>query len=321
MPGSIQNTVILAKVETTSGTDAAPTNTTDAVLVRVSGLDVKVVESFAERDVIVGAFGAADKLPYQRRATVTFSVELAGSGTAGTAPQWGDLLIGCGFAETVTATTRVDYTPSSTGLKTLTIWAYINNRLEKYNFCAGTFKLNMETGQVPTLDFTFTGLVTDVAAAAGVTPTLTNWKRAQAVSSVNTTKFSLGAVTYTAGALTGGTEYNFKSFSLDCANDVQDLALVQQESVGIYGRSPTAQLVADLGAAAHAGFVADMHAGTNRALGVVHGTTAGNKVLIYAPIGVITNVQDNVNGSVMLSSMDFTLRPNAGNDDFRLVAI
>jgi len=322
MAGSIQNTVILAKVETTSGTDAAPTNTTDAVAIRISNLSVKVTEIFADRDIILGVFAAADKLPVTRRAAIGFSVELASSGTLGTAPQWGDLLVGCGFAEAVTATTRVDYTPSSTVLKTLTIWAYVNGRIEKYAFCTGTFKISMKVGEIPSLDFTFTGLVSSVAQGAGVTPTLTAWQRPQAVGPISTTALSLGAVTYAAGVLTGGTQYNFQELNIDCANDVQDLMLVVQESVGIYSRSPTGSITADLGATAHAAFVADMHAGTTRALGLVHGSTAGNKVLVYAPNAVITGVEDNVNGSVMLSKMDLVLRPSsAANDDFRLVAI
>lgn len=320
MAGSIQKSVILAKVETTSGTDAAPTATADAVAIRVSNLSVKVTEKFAERDIILGVFAAPDKLPYTRRAEVTFSCELQSSGTLGTAPAWGDLLVGCGFAETVTAGARVDYTPASSGLKTLTLWAYVNDRLEKYTFCAGTFKLNMGVGNVPSLDFTFTGLVSSVAAAPGVTPTLSAWIRPEAVGPSATSQLSLGAVTYSAGALSGGTAYNFKDFSIDCANDVQDLELATKETVAIYGRAPACSLTADLDASAHAGFVADMHAGTTRALGLVHGSAAGRKVLVYAPVGVITSVADQVDGTKMFSALELTLRPLSANDDFRIVA-
>ena len=166
MPGSLQSTVILAKLEATSGTDSAPTNTADALAIRVSNLSVNVDETFAERDIILGYFAGADKLPVTRRANIGFSVELQSSGTLGTAPAWGKLLQACAMSETITATTRVDYTPTSTGLKTLTIWAYINGRLEKYNFCAGTFSVQLKAGDIPSLDFTFTGLVTSVAVGA-----------------------------------------------------------------------------------------------------------------------------------------------------------
>jgi hypothetical protein len=322
MAGSIQSTVILAKVETTSGTDAAPTNTADAVLIRVSGLAAKINQLMATRDIVRGSFGAPDMLPYTRRGEITFSVELAGSGVLGTAPQWGDLLIGCGYSETVTASTRVDYTPASQNLKTLTIWAYINGKIEKFNFCAGTVKLaNFKVGQLPTLDFSFQGLVLSVAASAPPTPTLTAWIRAQAVGPLATSQILFGA-TYSAGAFAGGTGYNFNEFSADLANDVQDLELATAESVSIYGRNPSASLVADIGAAGIVTQYTNMNAGTPTSLALTHGSVAGNKVLVYAPSAVITGIDDNVQGNVMLNSMSFSLQPSASfNDELRLVAV
>lgn len=321
MPGSIDNTVILAKLETTSGTDAAPTNTADAVAIRVSNLSVKTVQNFAERDVMTGTFAAPDKLPYSRRGQISFSVEMSASGTAGTAPEWGDLLQACGMAQTITAGSRVDYTPISIGMKTLTIWAYINGRLEQYNFAVGTAKVSAKVGSVPSLDFTFQALVTSVGVSAPPVPTLTAWARGLAIGTAATSKISLGAVTYSAGVLSGGTQYSFEELGLDLANDVQDLALVGQESIGIYGRNPSAKIVADLGATAHSGLVADMAAGNTSAFGVTHGTVAGSKVMVYAPVGVLTAVDDQINGKVMLSNLGMTLRPSAANDDFRIVCL
>ena len=321
MAGSIQNTVILFKPETTSGTDSAPGNTTDAVAIRISNLSVKIDEKFAERDVIVGGFAAPDKLAYTRRGMLTFSVELQGSGTLGTAPQWGDLLKCCAFAETISAGARVEYTPVSTALTTGTIWAYINNRLEKFNYASGTVKMSMAVGKVPSLDFTFTSLVSSSAASAPAAPTLSAWIRAQAVGPTFTTQLSMGAVTYSAGALSGGTAYNFQSFDLDMANDVQDIALATQETISIYGRNPSVALVADLGGTAHAAMKAAMHAGTQQGLGFVHGTVSGAKVGIYAPLATITSVEDQINGAVMLDKMGFTLRPQTLNDELRIFCI
>ena len=321
MAGSIQNTVILAKVETTSGTDAAPTNTSDAVLIRVSGLTAKIDQKMATRDIVRGAFGAPDMLPYTRRGSITFSVELQSSGALGTAPQWGDLLIGCGFSETVTASARVDYLPASASLKTLTIWAYINGKLEKFAYCAGTFSLSFKVGEIPTANFTFTGLVSSVAANAAPVPTISAWIRPQAVGSANTTKIKLGG-THSAGDLSGGTDYDFQEFTADIANDVQDLELATAETVAVYGRNPSAKLVADLGASAIVTQYTDMNAGTVKSIGLVHGTSAGNKVLVYAPVGVITGIDDSVQGNVILNSLDFTLQPtSAFNDELRIVAI
>ncbi len=321
MAGSIQNTVILLKVETTSGTDAAPTNTADAVLMMISGLSAKIEQKMATRDVLRGAFGAPDMLPYTRRGSIKFSVDLAGSGALGTAPQWGDLLLGCGFTEIVTASTRVDYVPASTALKSLTIWAYWNGKLEKFTYCAGSVKLNLKVGEVPKLDFTFTGLVTSVAASAAPTPTLTAWIRPLAVGPINTSQINLGG-TYSAGAIAGGTAFNFQEASFDIGNDAQDIDLATSEVVGVFGRSPVASLVADLGATAVVTQYTNMAAGTQTSIGLTHGTVAGNKVLIYAPAGVINDIDDNVQGNVMLNSMGFSLQPTSAlNDELRIVAL
>jgi hypothetical protein len=321
MAGSIHKTVILAKLEATPGTDSAPSESTDAVLLRVSGLAAKVEQQMATREIVRGAFGAADMLPYTRRGSIAFSVELQSSGALGTAPAWGRLLQGCGFSETVTASARVDYVPVSSALKTLTIWAYINGKLEKFNYCAGSFKLQMKVGEIPTLDFTFTGLVSSVAAGAAPAATLASWIRPEAVGPAATTQFKLGGA-YSAGALSGGTDHHFQEFAADIANDVQPLELATQETVAIYGRNPSASLVADLGGSAIATQYADMHAGTSKSLGVVHGTSAGNKVLVFAPAGVLTGIDDSVQGSVMLNSMQFSLQPTSAlNDEMRIVAI
>lgn len=320
MPGSIHNTVILAKVETTAGTDAAPTAGADAVLIRVSNLSAKVEQLFAERDIVRGTFGAPDKLPYTRRGAINFSVELQGSGTAGTAPEWGDLLIGCGLAETITAGSRVEYTPASTNLKTLTIWAYINGKLEKFAFAVGNFKLNMQVGQVGTLDFSFQALVTSVAAGAAPTPTLAAWVKPLPVGPINTGQLVLGGA-YATGAITGGTGYNFQTLGLDAGSDVQTLELAATERIDLFNRVPKLNVVADIGGAAIAGLYAAMQSATPTSVGVVHGSTAGRKVIVYAPAATLAGIDDQVNGNVILNALDLVPQPTAAaNDDFRIVA-
>lgn len=322
MAGSIQSTVILFKPEAVAGTDSAPVEATDAVLIRVSNLSCNIEEKFAERDVIVGSFGAPDMLPYARRGSIQFSVEVQASGVLGTAPAWNDLLLCSAFSETVTASSRVDYLPASTSLKTGTIWAVWNGRLEKFNYaCGDVTGITYEVGKVPSMDLKFNALVTSVQQGSLSTPTLTAFKRAEAVSTAATTKLSLGAVTYTAGAIAGGTQYNWQSLKLSMGNDVQDLALVGQEVIGIYGRKPTVEIVGDFGPTAHAAFKADMHAGTTRAFGFIHGSVAGSKVGMHAPVGVITEVSDQVNGNVMLDKLKMTLRPATTNDELRLFCV
>jgi hypothetical protein len=95
-------TVILAKVETTEGTDAAPVAGTNAVLVEnVKGPTPKpniittneVTSSLDDFGAIVGGMTV----------DLTFDCYIKGnSAGAGNAPEWGALLKGCSWAETIT---------------------------------------------------------------------------------------------------------------------------------------------------------------------------------------------------------------------------
>lgn len=102
MPLLNRKRVILAKIETTYGVDSAPTGAANAILVRnldVTPLDADVVS----RDVIRPFLGSQGNLIAGQKVTVSMEIELAGTGTAGTAPAFGPLLRACGLSETLTA--------------------------------------------------------------------------------------------------------------------------------------------------------------------------------------------------------------------------
>jgi len=94
--------VVLAKIESVYGTDPTPTGSANAMLVSnldITPLDAKIVD----RNVIRSFLGNADQLLSSASVGITFDIELAGSGTAGTAPAYGPILRAAGFAETLTA--------------------------------------------------------------------------------------------------------------------------------------------------------------------------------------------------------------------------
>jgi len=92
--------LILVKSESTYGTDSSPAGT-DALLVR--SIDVTPLEAdVVSRELIRPYLGNSDQLLAQARVSISFQVELAGSGTGATAPRFGGLLKACGMAETTT---------------------------------------------------------------------------------------------------------------------------------------------------------------------------------------------------------------------------
>lgn len=320
MPRSIQNSVILFKPETTSGTDAAPTAAADAVLFNVSDMSSDINQLTAERNVGRGFFAGADTIAYGRRGSIKFSVELVGIGSAGVAPAWGDLLICCAFSETVTASTRVEYLPASTNLKTATIWAYIDGVLTKFAYCAGTVAFSFKMGEIPKATFTFTGLVsTDPTAVATPTATLTTWKRPRVFTK------GVGSMThggaYTAGAISGGTAVSVQGIDIDMACDVKDRALSTGADVAVYGRNPSASIVYDLSAADEVQAWTDMAANTGTALAITHQSSAavGDKIQFYMPVAYRSAIANQLDGNVIYKKCDWRLQPSAGNDELRII--
>lgn len=101
MPLAMRKRVILAKLEPTYGSDSSPA-AADAILCR--NLNINPMEgSQVERDFIRPYFGASGAIRVENYVRMDFETELAGSGTAATAPEWGTLMKACNFSETVTA--------------------------------------------------------------------------------------------------------------------------------------------------------------------------------------------------------------------------
>ncbi len=101
MPQSSNKTVIAVKNEATYGVDSVPT-AADAVL--CSNLKIVPLEgSSVDRDFMRPYFGASGQIRIENFASITFDTEIAGSGAAGTAPEWGSLFKASNFSETITA--------------------------------------------------------------------------------------------------------------------------------------------------------------------------------------------------------------------------
>lgn len=168
-----RNEVILAKEEVTYNTDPTPVAATDAVQVANPSWATEGLR-MNERNTIHGTLGMRQYIYGGNLKTVTFDVEVKGSGTAGTAPEFGPLLKACGFTETIVASTSVTYDPSSTRTdhKSLTIYYFQDGLRHAITGCRGSLTGVIETGNMAMFSFTFTGhggAPTDVALP---TPTL-----------------------------------------------------------------------------------------------------------------------------------------------------
>lgn len=318
MPRKVRNTVILAKVETTSGTDAAPTGGSNAIF--ISNASFEYLYNNVDRDLIRGYLGASEQLAGSRFMRATFDVEISGSGTAGTAPAWGPLLQGCAMAETISAGSRVEYNPITASMQTLTIYYYDDGVLRKALGCMGNVELAMGEGDRPLFKFSFLGVDGGTTAASNATPTFTAWKVPLVITDPNTGDIKLGG-TYATGAITGGTAYPSRGLTLNLGNDPRQIQLLGGQRVDINQRATTGSMELELTAAQEATLMTDINANTLTSLSFEHGTTAGGKVLFYAPkVQRINPKLVDYEGN-RLAGMDLRLTPNSGNDELLIVAL
>jgi hypothetical protein len=147
--------VIQAKVEVTYNTDPVPT-ATDSILVQNFSASFEGARMY-ERPVIKATLGALPQIYGGSLMSVSFEVELKGSGTAGTAPEIDALLRAAGFAVTNVPATSDTYDPASSGIESCTIYFFEDGTRYNLTGCRGSVTGNLVTGQPGILAFNFTG--------------------------------------------------------------------------------------------------------------------------------------------------------------------
>ena len=305
----LRKRLILIETESVYGTDPTPDGA-DAVLVR--DLNITPQQSdVVSRDLIRPYLGASEQLLANTRVECTFSVELAGSGTAGTAPQYGKALQACGLSETVSAGTSVTYAPVSASFGSVTIHYNIDGVRHKVTGCRGTFTINANVGEIPTIDFTFTGIYNAPDDSALPSVTYANQATPLVFKNGNTDTFEL--LSY-AGCL--------QSVTFDVGN-----TLVYRELIGctkevlMTDRSSNGTVVLEaVTMATKDYFTAALTDSTLGNLTFQHGTTAGNIVDFASTRIDIGDVSYSDQDGIAMLNIPYTAIPStAGNDEFSLV--
>lgn len=145
-----RNGVILIKNETTSGTDAAPT-TTNAILVENPRLSFD--PGLIETNELTGSLDPRAPIPGGLKASLTFDTYIKGSGSAGTAPEFGDLFKACGFEEVVFAGISAE-AASSGDASSLVLGASATTAAQTYRGMPLVFSANPSAGIAFITDYT-----------------------------------------------------------------------------------------------------------------------------------------------------------------------
>jgi len=305
--------VLLAKKETTYGTDAAPTAAANAILTR--NFSTKPVESDRlERNLDQRVFGARASAATNERRTMSYEVELAGSGTAGTAPAWMELLEACGMAAAVLsagASAVQNFAAPGVAGTSLTQHDYMADQRRKTVGAVGTFSLDYTAGAYPFATLQFTGLIptaTPFDKSAPTAPVLTRWKRPQEVNVDNTTVSLDGYSAVT------------RSWRAEAGVDVALRNLVGSRYVRRGNHSMTSTLVIEAPDIAAKDYISRLRANDLVAFSLTHGLGAGNILNLASAKVQIADIAESEENDILMWTLSLIHTVDGGAADLTITA-
>ena len=306
-PHLVKKQLILAKIETSYGVDPTPTGAANAILMQ--NLSVKPISpTIVKRNVLKGFLGAQPQMLADVHSEISFEVEIAGSGTAGTAPAYGPLLRACALSETISAGSSVTYAPVSSAFESVTIYYFADGVLHKMRGCLGTVQFDFTAKKVPVAKFTMTGLYNTPTDTANPTAVYTGFKIPKVVSNANTTGFNFN-----------GYAGHMMSLTLDLKNSVQYRTLVGVEYVQITDHDCGGACEFEMPSIADANLYDQAISQTVSTLALQHGTTAGNICTISSSKLIIVEPTLKEDNDVLMLSFTYGLVPDAAGNDVSII--
>lgn len=305
MPMKANKKVVLCKVETTYGVDASPTVADDAMVVlNLNPTPISI--RYVERNQALPFFGNRGQIAVGETMLLEYDVEIAGAGGVAAVPGYSDVLRGCAMAETITATTGpVTYSLVSESEESCTQYFYWDGVLHKMLGSYGTVELRFQEGQFPIMHTTWEGVYGGITEVTPGAPVLTAFQEPKAMTKANTT-FSLHgyAAPLASLTLTQGNEFVYKNRP-------------NSERIYYTNRVSRGQVVIELPKPSVKDFVAICRSGVTGVLTMVHGTTAGNKVLLDAGQTQLINPRYSEADNMVMLTMDINFKhTDAGNDEW-----
>jgi len=307
-----KNKILLIKREAVYGTDSVPTVSDNAI--EAKNIKIEYNGDLLERDLVRSTLSNSAPIMGQRWAELSFQVEVKGSGTKGAAGRIGDALVACGLTETAAAGSSVTYTPCDSTFLSATAYLYElqdsgNCKLHKITGCRGTVAFDFEAGKISTAEIKLQGLIDEITDETD--PSTPTYETTTPPIVENST-FTLNSVaTLIAQAV-----------KIDMANEV-----VKQDDLNsatglkgfmITGRNPSGTINPEAVLKATYDFVGDWQAATARALSLVLGSAAGNKLTVTAPKLVLEKVGAGERTGIRTEDLAFRLASNAGGDELVL---
>tara|TARA_R110001606_G_scaffold212691_1_gene360447 strand:- start:8685 stop:9614 length:930 start_codon:yes stop_codon:yes gene_type:complete len=284
-----------------------PEAATDAILMREITVTPLSGSNIA-RDFVRAYYGNSPQAPGEKHVEAGFEVELNTSGELGTPPPWGKLLRACGWSEVIEVGERVIYSPVSEDEDSGVFFCNVDGNLHKGRGARGTPAFTLNAENMPVIRFTFRALISPVTAEQLPNVTLSQWRAALAVNTLNTEPLEFMGATVP-----------FNQFSLDMSGQVIQNKIVGSNNIEITGRSPSGQLVIeDPGVGTVNYFEMSQNAKTGP-LRLIHGKTPEERIeLIQKKVGIESPTYSDQDGIQMLS-INYMPEPTNGNDEVMIV--
>ena len=305
---------MLFKKELFYGTDSIPTPSANAALTRSLSVSPLVVDQI-ERNLDLPAHGARRSAPSNRRQEISYEIELAGPGAAGTAPPWMEHLEVCGMEPPVLAVgvdARQRFAPALAAKSSASVYTFKggNQRRRGRGARGGITAINFTAGQYPFIGISLVALLgtTPFDQVALVAPDFSRWREPLEVGTANTS-FMLD-----------GYAAVMRSFVLQ-----DDAQIVLRNLVGAsYVRrgdySLKGQIVIETPDHNTKDYLARLSTGALVNMQLIHGVGAGDIIQIDAPSVQITAIADSEEDGVAMYEIDVLLTITVGQDDILITA-
>jgi len=299
--------VVFAAIESTYGTDATP-QTTPANAVQTKNLSITPIEGDElQRNIDGGGLGAMPTVLAGKYVMIEFDVDAAGSGAAGTAPAYGPLIQGCGFAETVNTGISVEYDPISSNFPALSLYTFLDRTLHKLLGARGSISFKGDMKGFADFHFKFMGLFMPISEATSPQRDYSSYIEPVSTSSAN-------------DELTvHGTAVPAAAYNWDMGGNLVHHETTAGEEILLTDRQVSGSFTMEAPDAS--GFpvwdrAQDKQTG---AMLYAHGTSAGNIIEISAPaLEVGKPSYTDQNGVAMVQTPFVLLPTSTGDDDIKI---
>ena len=307
---SARAAMVFAKIQPTSAyVDAVVANAwMEASNVSLTAIDADNVSL----DLAGISFGSGLTYLSNLKSKLSFSVALAGSGAAGTAPAWGVMERICGYAEIITATSNVKYIPAAGGFEMGSIAVFIGDTLHRLRSVRGTSKLEMSVDGFLMRTYELEGMYVDAIEGTSAQKTIRDGVKIKPridplVCSATNTSFSMY-----------GLSTCLKSMSLDTGNSVKTTNFIGPEAcleTDILDRKSTGECELKTVPLSNKDWFATLKTGAIGKITATLGSIAGNKIGILCPrVQITKHAYGEVDG-LRTDKLSLNLLPDLNEGD------